>query len=225
MRRFAATPVRCSSTLASAALAARPPAANQNRRTTSSDPCTGAEQGHIRYSTAVDMTCANVDKLEAVWHWEPNEMLLEQYGIRSDWFRAGPIMMGKYPLPLHHAHPHSGTACGGGCRTVDLRLGAKRRSLGQAFLSLAAAPYDPRTFCQALVALQLLSRHYPGFHILRESSPPRKSSFTSIPGSPAPVTHPQRRQPSRRQPRCRPWGGHWDEPWAAASRVRSRCTT
>ena len=29
------------------------------------------------------MTCANVDKLEAVWQWESNEILLEQYGIWS----------------------------------------------------------------------------------------------------------------------------------------------
>ena len=58
-------------------------------------PHVGAEQTHTRYSTAGDITAANVGKLEIAWQWEPNEVPLEQYGTRPSQFQATPIMVGN----------------------------------------------------------------------------------------------------------------------------------
>ena len=55
----------------------------------------GAEQAHTKYSAVGDITAANVDELEIVWLWEPNEMPLEEYGTRPGPFQATPIMIGN----------------------------------------------------------------------------------------------------------------------------------
>ena len=92
-------------------------------------------------------------------------------------------------------------------------------------VSLAAAPYDPRTFCQALGATAAFPPLYRISYLAGVVSTTEEFVYFYCRVTHSRYTHPQRRQPSRRQPRCRPWGGHWEEPWAAASRVRSRCTT
>ena len=55
----------------------------------------GAEQAHSKYSTADDITAANVGDLEIVWQWEPNETPLEAYDTRPGPFQATPIMIGN----------------------------------------------------------------------------------------------------------------------------------
>ena len=57
-------------------------------------PHVGSGQTHTKYSAAGDITVANVDELEIVWQWEPNEMPLEEYGTRPGPFQATPIMVG-----------------------------------------------------------------------------------------------------------------------------------
>ena len=56
-------------------------------------PYVGAEQAHTKYSRAEDITPTTVAELEIVWHWEPNEMPLEEYGTRPGQFQATPIMV------------------------------------------------------------------------------------------------------------------------------------
>ena len=56
-------------------------------------PYVGAEHAHTKYSTASDITVANVGELEIVWRWEPNEIPLEEYGTRPGAFQATPIMV------------------------------------------------------------------------------------------------------------------------------------
>ena len=58
-------------------------------------PYVGAEQAHTKYSAAEEITAANVDELEIVWQWEPNEMPLAEYGTRPGPFQATPIMIGN----------------------------------------------------------------------------------------------------------------------------------
>ena len=55
----------------------------------------GAEQTHTKYSSADDITVANVDELEIAWQWEPDEKPLEAYGTRPGPFQATPIMVGN----------------------------------------------------------------------------------------------------------------------------------
>ena len=56
-------------------------------------PYVGAEQAQTKYSTAGDITVANVDNLRIAWQWEPGEMSLEKYGTRPGPFQATPIMI------------------------------------------------------------------------------------------------------------------------------------
>ena len=58
-------------------------------------PQVGAGQGHTKYSTAEDITVANLDELEIVWQWEPDERPLEEYGTRPGPFQATPVMVGN----------------------------------------------------------------------------------------------------------------------------------
>ena len=48
----------------------------------------GAEQAHPKYSTADDITVANVGNLEIVWRWEANQKPLEAYDTRPGPFQA-----------------------------------------------------------------------------------------------------------------------------------------
>ena len=41
-------------------------------------PYVGSDQAHTKYSTADEITAANVGELKIVWQWEPNEMPLEK---------------------------------------------------------------------------------------------------------------------------------------------------
>ena len=56
-------------------------------------PYVGSEQAHTKYSTADEITAANVAEMEIVWQWEPNEMPLQEYGTRPGAFQATPIMI------------------------------------------------------------------------------------------------------------------------------------
>ena len=55
----------------------------------------GADQAHTKYSTADEITAANVDQLEIAWEWEPNEMPMPELGARPSSFQATPIMIGN----------------------------------------------------------------------------------------------------------------------------------
>ncbi|WP_420442597.1 pyrroloquinoline quinone-dependent dehydrogenase [Candidatus Palauibacter sp.] len=54
----------------------------------------GSDQAHTKYSAAEEVTPANVDDLDIVWKWEPDEAPLEEYGTRPGPFQATPIMVG-----------------------------------------------------------------------------------------------------------------------------------
>ena len=41
-------------------------------------PHVGSEQAHTKYSTADEITAANVAEMEIAWQWEPNEMPLQR---------------------------------------------------------------------------------------------------------------------------------------------------
>ena len=58
-------------------------------------PYVGSDQAHTKYSTADEITAANVGELEIVWQWEPGEMPLEKFGTRPGSFQATPIMIGN----------------------------------------------------------------------------------------------------------------------------------
>ena len=58
-------------------------------------PYVGGDQAHTKYSTADDITAANVDQLEIAWEWEPNEMPMPELGARPSSFQATPIMIGN----------------------------------------------------------------------------------------------------------------------------------
>ncbi len=58
-------------------------------------PYVGADQAHAKYSTAEEVTAANVDELEIAWKWEPKENSLEEYGTRPGPFQATPVMIGN----------------------------------------------------------------------------------------------------------------------------------
>ena len=47
-------------------------------------PYVGADQDHTKYSPVDEITHDNVDELEIVWEWHPNEM-----PGRSSWFFSG----------------------------------------------------------------------------------------------------------------------------------------
>ena len=54
----------------------------------------GSDQAHTKYSTASEVTVANVDDLEIVWTWEPDEKPLQKYGTRPGPFQTTPVMVG-----------------------------------------------------------------------------------------------------------------------------------
>ncbi len=56
-------------------------------------PQVGAGQEHTKYSTAEDITTANIGELEVVWQWDPDERSLEEYGTRPGPFQATPVMV------------------------------------------------------------------------------------------------------------------------------------
>ena len=85
MKRFVATAALLSITLAGA----------QEPGGMIEWPHVGTEQAHTKYSTAEEITAANVDELEIVWQWEPNAMPLAEYGTRPGPFQATPIMVGN----------------------------------------------------------------------------------------------------------------------------------
>ena len=58
-------------------------------------PYVGSEQAHTKYSTAGEITVANIGEMEIVWQWRPNEKPLEEYGTRPGPFQATPIMVGN----------------------------------------------------------------------------------------------------------------------------------
>ena len=56
-------------------------------------PYVGGDQAHTKYSTLDEVTAANVDDLETVWRWAPNERPLAAYGTRPGKFQATPVMV------------------------------------------------------------------------------------------------------------------------------------
>ena len=58
-------------------------------------PFVGAEQSHTKYSTADEITSANIGGLKIVWKWRPNEHALKRYGTRPGRFQATPVMVGN----------------------------------------------------------------------------------------------------------------------------------
>ena len=79
-------------------------------------PYVGSERAHTKYSVAEDISVADVDDLEIVWQWEPNEMPLEEYDTRPGPFQATPIMAGNI-LYLSSMYTHvsaldAATVCG-----------------------------------------------------------------------------------------------------------------
>ncbi len=56
-------------------------------------PFVGSGQAQAKYSTAREITAANIDEVEIVWQWRPNETPLERYGTRPGPFQATPIMV------------------------------------------------------------------------------------------------------------------------------------
>ena len=58
-------------------------------------PYVGGGQAQTKYSTAGEITAANIGELAIAWQWRPNETPLEQYGTRPGPFQATPIMIGN----------------------------------------------------------------------------------------------------------------------------------
>ena len=56
-------------------------------------PYVGGDQAHTKYSPAAEITPDNVDQLEIVWEWRPNEQPMPEYGARPGRFQATPIML------------------------------------------------------------------------------------------------------------------------------------
>ena len=53
----------------------------------------GGTQAHTKYSPLTDVNRSNVDALEIVWEWDPNEMPMPEYGARPGRFEATPLMI------------------------------------------------------------------------------------------------------------------------------------
>ena len=79
--------------LAAAFLAYPALAGAQERSAMIEWPYAGSDQAQSKYSVADAITAANVEQLQIVWQWEPNEMALEEYGTKPGPFRATPIMV------------------------------------------------------------------------------------------------------------------------------------
>ena len=56
-------------------------------------PYVGGDQHHTKFSPATQVTPGNVDQLEIVWTWEPQEMPLPEYGTRPGSFETTPLMI------------------------------------------------------------------------------------------------------------------------------------
>jgi len=56
-------------------------------------PYVGADQDHTKYSPVDEITHDNVDELEIVWEWHPNEMPMPELGARPGSFQATPLMI------------------------------------------------------------------------------------------------------------------------------------
>ncbi|MCY4598822.1 MAG: PQQ-binding-like beta-propeller repeat protein, partial [Acidobacteria bacterium] len=56
-------------------------------------PYVGGDQHHTKFSAATQITPGNVDQLEVVWTWDPNEMPLPEYGTRPGGFETTPLMI------------------------------------------------------------------------------------------------------------------------------------
>ena len=56
-------------------------------------PYVGGDQHHTKFSPATQVTPGNVDQLEVVWTWEPQEMPLPEYGTRPGSFETTPLMI------------------------------------------------------------------------------------------------------------------------------------
>ena len=56
-------------------------------------PYVGSEQSQTKYSKADEITQANVNELEILWEWKPNEFPLEEFGTKPGPFQATPIMV------------------------------------------------------------------------------------------------------------------------------------
>jgi quinoprotein glucose dehydrogenase len=56
-------------------------------------PYVGGDQAHTKFSPADRITPANVDQLQIVWEWEPNEQPLPEYGTRPGSFETTPLMI------------------------------------------------------------------------------------------------------------------------------------
>jgi quinoprotein glucose dehydrogenase len=53
----------------------------------------GADQSHTKYSTAADITPANVNQLGLAWQWESGEKPRQEYGARPGSFENTPLMI------------------------------------------------------------------------------------------------------------------------------------
>ena len=56
-------------------------------------PFVGSGQAHTKYSVADEITAANVEELEIVWQWDPNERPFDEYGTHPGPFQATPVMV------------------------------------------------------------------------------------------------------------------------------------
>ena len=56
-------------------------------------PYVGGTQAHTKYSPLADINRSNVDELEIVWSWDPNEQPLPELGARPGRFQASPLMI------------------------------------------------------------------------------------------------------------------------------------
>ncbi len=77
-----------------AALLAAAPACTPQPEAGAGWPFVGSDPAHTKYSSADEITAANVAELEIAWEWEPNEAPLEEYGTRPGPFQATPILVG-----------------------------------------------------------------------------------------------------------------------------------
>lgn len=56
-------------------------------------PYFGGEQSHTKYSTAADITPANVNQLELAWQWQHGDVPLEEHRTRPGNFENTPLMI------------------------------------------------------------------------------------------------------------------------------------
>jgi len=56
-------------------------------------PYVGGTQAHDKYSPLADINRTNVDELEIVWSWDPNEQPMPELGARPGRFQASPLMI------------------------------------------------------------------------------------------------------------------------------------